>query len=233
MTSKDSVSAQNRFLYYPDHLVRMPGPGSSSIQTFISLATEPVFKGILSGVFGELFKPKRRDDLEDESVGSFLSRRFGSPIADNLASAILHGIYAGDVYQLSVRSIMPLLWNTEWRHQSVIKGAWDRAFGGLAPIADQDIKVIRDLARGPGLTEKLEAVKKSSVFTFKNGIGELAETLEAKLRENPNVDMRQQAAIEELKLNTEGPSSMVYNLCTLYFTIKSLLQCTLFKTSGF
>ena len=211
MTSKNSVSAQNRFLYYPDHLVRMPGPGSNALQTFLSLATEPVFKGVLSGIFGELFKPRRPDDLEDESVGSFLSRRFGPSIADNLASAVLHGIYAGDVYQLSIRSIMPALWKTEWRHQSVIKGAWDRAFGGPGPIPDQDIKIIEDLAGRPLPTGKLEAVRKSSVFTFKNGVGELAERLEAKLRVCSNVDIQQQTAIEEVTLSTEGPSPMVYN----------------------
>lgn len=188
----------------------MPGPGSSSFQTFISLATEPVFKGIISGMFGELFKPNRPDELEDESVGSFLSRRFGPPIADNLASAILHGIYAGDVYELSVRSIMPYLWKTESRHQSIIKGAWNRAFGGPAPMADQDIKLVQDLATRPLATAKLEAIRESSVFTFKHGIGELAETLEARLQESPNVDIQQQTVIEELNLDTKGPSPMVY-----------------------
>jgi protoporphyrinogen oxidase len=224
MTSKNSVAAQNRFLYYPDHLVRMPGPGSSSLQNFISLATEPVFKGIISGMFGELFKPKRPDDLEDESVGSFLSRRFGPPIADNLASAILHGIYAGDVYQLSVRSIMPYLWKTESRYQSIIKGAWNRALGGPAPMADQDIKLIQDLANRPLATAKLEAIKKSSVFTFKHGIGELAETLEAKLQESPNVDIQRQTAIEKLDLDTEGPSTMVYNHTTHFSAIESFIS---------
>ncbi len=224
MTSKNSVAAQNRFLYYPDHLVRMPGPGSSSLQSFFSLATEPVFKGIISGMYGEFFKPNRPGDLEDESVGSFLSRRFGPPIADNLASAILHGIYAGDVYQLSVRSILPYLWNTESRYQSIIKGAWSRALGGPVPMADQDIKLIQDLANRPLATAKLEAIKKSSVFTFKHGIGELAETLEAKLQESPNVDIQQQTAIEELNLDTEGPSTMVYNHITHLSAIESFIS---------
>ena len=226
MTSKNSVSAQNRFLYYPDHLVRMPGRGISALQTFINLATEPVFKGVLSGMFGELFKPRRPDDLDDESVGSFLSRRFGPPIADNLASAILHGIYAGDVYQLSVRSIMPVLWKTEWRHQSVIKGAWDRAVGGLEPIADQDIKIIEDLSGRPLPSEKLEAVRKSSVFTFKSGIGELAERLESKLRESENVDIQQQTAIEEMILSTESPSPTVNNPNFPFFFYYKLLVTT-------
>lgn len=211
MTSQNSVAAQNRFIYYPDHLVRMPGPGSSSFRTIISLATEPVFKGILSGMFRESFKPRRPDELKDESIGSFLSRRFGPPLADNVASAVLHGIYAGDVYQLSVRSIMPLLWKTEWRHQSVIKGVWNRVFGGPMPVPDQDIKLIEDRSGQPLATDKLEAVRKSSVFTFKNGIGELAEGLEAKLRESPNVNIQQQTAIEEVTLNTEGLYPMVYN----------------------
>lgn len=221
MTSKNSVAAQNRFLYYPDHLVRLPSPRSSLLQNFISLVTEPVFKGIVSGAFGELFKPKRPDDLEDESVGSFLSRRFGPPAADNLTSAVLHGIYAGDVYQLSVRSIMPYLWKTESRYQSIIKGAWKGAFGGPVPMADQDIKLFQDLADRPLATAKLEAIKNSSVFTFKHGIGELAETLEAKLQESPNVDIQRQTAIEKLNLDTKGPSAMVHNHTTHSSAIES------------
>ena len=189
----------------------MPGPGSSSLRTFYSLATEPVFKGILPGVYREIFKPKRPDNLEDESVGAFLSRRFGKPIADNIASAVFHGIYAGDVYQLSVRSIMPYLWETESRHRSVVKGAWDRTFGGLASIADEDIELVRHFGDRPPQTAKLEEIKSSSIFTFKGGIGELASTLEAKLQENPNVNIQQQTRIKELELNTEGPFPMVYH----------------------
>ncbi len=226
MTSKNSVAAQNRFIYYPDHLVRMPGPGISKLQAFIAIATEPIFKGFLSGIFRELFVPKRPDDLDDESVGSFFSRRFGSPRADNFASAVLHGIYAGDVYQLSMRSIMPSLWETESVHQSIIKGVWNNAFGGPSPVADHDIELIKDLASQPLATAKLEAIRKSSVFTFKHGIGELAETLEAKLRENLNVDIQQQTAIEELSLDTEGPTSMVYILKTPCFHHRQLSVST-------
>lgn len=200
MTSQSSVAAQNRFVYYPDHLVRMPGPGSSTLATFYALATEPVFNGLFLGITRELFKPKRPDDLEDESVGSFLSRRFGSSVADNIVSAVLHGIYAGDVYQLSVRTLMPLLWNIEKEYQSVVKGSIIRGLSGTQPVAERDIELIKSFASQPAATEKMQAVRKSSVFTFKNGIGELADRLEASLRENPNVEIRMQTLIEELNI---------------------------------
>ena len=124
MTSKNSIAAQNRFIYYPDHLVRMPGPGSSFLQTT---------------------KPQRPGHLQDESVGSFLTRRFGSALADNVVSAIFHGIYAGDIYKLSARAIVPSLWATEIRNQSIIKGLLEQAFGRMQPIAKSDLDTIRTL----------------------------------------------------------------------------------------
>ena len=44
---------------------------------------------------------------EDESIGSFARRRLGRQVAELLIDAVLSGIYAGDMDQLSLRSAMP------------------------------------------------------------------------------------------------------------------------------
>src|SRR5262249_3283415 len=48
---------------------------------------------------GEVFVARRRDDT-DESIGAFITRRFGSEAATYLAEPLLAGIHAGDVNRL-------------------------------------------------------------------------------------------------------------------------------------
>lgn len=203
MTSKQSVAAQNRFIYYPDHLVRMPGPGSSLLPTVFRMLQEPVFTGFISA---SLFEPMESQGiLEDESIGSFISRRLRPELADNIVSALIHGIYAGDIYQLSIRSIFPFLF-----HAEKIRGCIAVAvFEGLSLRWPQDVSLEAQWAKLPPVSEKMQAIRDSSVFTFKRGIGQLATELENKLRELPNVDIRLQTAVDQLELERTGDSEKV------------------------
>lgn len=209
MTSKNSVAAHNRFIYYPDRLVRMPGPGSSLLRNISNVLSEPIFKGTISGALSEVTKPRRPGHLQDESIGSFLTRRFGSALADNVVSAVFHGIYAGDIYKLSARAIVPSLWAIEWRNNSIVQGLLEQAFGGVQPIATNDFDLMKTLQSQPFMSDKLEVVKKSSVFTFKGGIGELANRLEAKLDESDNVLILENTDVRQLKLGSNAAGNRV------------------------
>jgi protoporphyrinogen/coproporphyrinogen III oxidase len=55
----------------------------------------------------ELFVPRRQDDSGDESIGAFITRRFGHEAATYIAEPLLAGIHAGDVDRLSVRALFP------------------------------------------------------------------------------------------------------------------------------
>lgn len=225
MTSKNSVAAQNRFIYYPDHLVRMPGPGSSLLQNLSNVLSEPIFKGTIPGALSEITKLRRSGDLQDESIGSFLTRRFGSALADNVVSAVYHGIYAGDIYKLSARAILPSLWAIEWRNNSIIKGLLEQEFGGMHPIATSDLDMMKTLESQPIMSDKLEAVKKSSVFTFKGGIGELADRLEAKLDESDNVLILEKTDVRRIKLRSSPGNEKVWTLFMIviravYFSVR-------------
>lgn len=209
MTSKNSVAAQNRFIYFPDRLVRMPGPGTSLWRNLSNVWSEAIFDGAISGILSEVNRPCRSRDIQDESVGSFISRRFGLAIADNIVSAIFHGIYAGDIYKLSARSILPGAWQTELNSGSVVKGFLDEAFGRARPVADVDLKLKTEYhARGLE-SDTLEAVKKSSIFTFKGGIGELSDGLEADLYQNSNVLIHKGTLVERLRLKEDEAGSKV------------------------
>jgi oxygen-dependent protoporphyrinogen oxidase len=68
----------------------------------------------------ELFVPPRRDD-DDESIGAFMTRRFGREAAVYLAEPLLAGIHAGDVDRLSMKALFPRLVNAEREHGSVLR----------------------------------------------------------------------------------------------------------------
>ena len=69
---------------------------------------------------GELFIPRAHGD-EDESIASFVRRRFGDEAVDYLAEPLLAGIHAGDVDRLSVRALFPRLVDAERNGGSVLR----------------------------------------------------------------------------------------------------------------
>jgi len=68
----------------------------------------------------ELFVPARRDE-EDESIGAFMTRRFGREATTYLAEPLLAGIHAGDVNRLSIRALFPRFPEEERRHGSLLR----------------------------------------------------------------------------------------------------------------
>lgn len=61
----------------------------------------------------------RRDD---ESLASFVERRFGRELLDRLAQPLVSGIYGADAESLSLRATMPRFLDFEAAHRSVILG---------------------------------------------------------------------------------------------------------------
>jgi oxygen-dependent protoporphyrinogen oxidase len=93
----------------------------------------------------------RRSGLEDESIGSFITRRFGFEATAYLAEPLLAGIHAGDVDRLSVRALFPRFPEAERTHGSVI-----RAFRAGAQREASADGAFRSLPGG--LTEMVRAL---------------------------------------------------------------------------
>ena len=182
----------------------MPGPGRGILGNIKAFWQEPMFDGVIAGLIGEVTKPPRSAEVKDESIGSFISRRFGSVVADNIASAIFHGIYAGDIYKLSARTLLPALWHIESKHSSIMRGFVDQMFGGLKPIAANDLSILRDKSRSlPYAREMPKRVKEASVFTFRNGLGELVPSFKEALAKKQNVKFRNSTLIQKIELPTQ------------------------------
>jgi oxygen-dependent protoporphyrinogen oxidase len=60
----------------------------------------------------------------DESVASFVRRRFGDELARYVFDPLVGGLYAGDPEQLSIEALFPHLKRLEREHGSVVRGVW-------------------------------------------------------------------------------------------------------------
>jgi oxygen-dependent protoporphyrinogen oxidase len=68
----------------------------------------------------EVMIPAKADTL-DESIGGFVTRRFGAEATRYLAEPLLAGIHAGDVNRLSIASLFPRFVEAERQHGSLIR----------------------------------------------------------------------------------------------------------------
>ena len=112
-----------------------------------ALATSPLFSwaGKLR-LAAEIAIP--RSDGRDESIASFVERRFGSEAVDYLAEPLLAGIHAGDVDDLSIAALFPRLLDAERQSGSVLRairalhvtpspqGAFVSLPGGVGELVD-------------------------------------------------------------------------------------------------
>ncbi len=104
-------------------LVRMPDEFRLFTPTSLrALVTSGLFSpaGILRAAL-EPFVPPRRDTA-DESLASFVTRRFGREVLERLAQPLLGGIYSGDPATLSVAATMPQLHDIERKYGSLVRG---------------------------------------------------------------------------------------------------------------
>lgn len=63
----------------------------------------------------------KREESEDESIASFVSRRLGHEVAERLVAPLLGGIYGGDATTLSIRATLPQFVEAEAKYGSLVR----------------------------------------------------------------------------------------------------------------
>ncbi|EST08978.1 Amine oxidase [Kalmanozyma brasiliensis GHG001] len=221
---KTAPSAQNRYLYYPDRLAKLPSSISSLLSALVKL---PFLRSIIPGVLREARVPSRfarprsesasekqrlqqREWIEDESVDSFVSRRFGKGLAENLISAVIHGIYAGDTRRLSVRAVLPFLWEAERVHGGVLRSMLpikrNKSHRAL-PAQEAAVKAAKEerlqqIEKELG-KEIVDSFKSVSVYSFPEGVQEIVQALESRLAES-GVQVRKGDAVQSIVIDDAG-----------------------------
>ncbi|ETI19578.1 protoporphyrinogen oxidase [Cladophialophora carrionii CBS 160.54] len=211
--SKESAAARNRYLYYPDRLVKMPTPlkgasFSDFLESVHTVLTEPLFDGFWN-IFKEPWASLRDEDVKDEPLGDFISRRFGKAVTDNIASAFYHGVYAGDIYQLSARTLATMLWHLESRNRDekssilleVLADRLNRRGIARADIVRHQQRFAAALNSPDAYLRRVpnpEIFDGLSVYTFKHGLAQLTAALEQRLRQTKNITILESSAVEEV-----------------------------------
>ena len=114
-----------------------------------------------------------RGGSEDESVGAFFRRRFGDEVVDLVAQPLLGGIHAGDIDQLSMRSLFPRLLEAE------------RERGHVTPTPDDQPTDVPAHAAGvspkPRRSSGEAKAGEGGFASLRGGMARLVEALEASL----------------------------------------------------
>lgn len=78
----------------------------------------------------EWFLPAAKRSSDDESLASFVTRRFGREALDRAVQPLIGGIYTADPAMLSLRATMPMFLEMEAKHGSVIRAMRRQAKAG-------------------------------------------------------------------------------------------------------
>ena len=230
-TSKSDPGAKNRFIYYPDRLNCLPSKTPTIFELFNLWRT-----GFTAGLFSLISEPSqstRPSHMADETIGSFIERRFDKRLADNVVSAGLHGIYAGDVWSLSCKTLFSQAWHLEQRYGSVMGGffrmqAEDQSSGMMVLAHPYDVEAARAINEEVDLDLDLaKKLKESSVFSFKDGLQQLVTALQRSLENKGNVEIRVNSPVQSSKL-VEGEAQqiqVVSGVCLLRLFQLPLLTC--------
>jgi protoporphyrinogen/coproporphyrinogen III oxidase len=177
--------ARKRYIVRKSKLVALPTSPSQL------LTTRLLSNGAKLAIFGEpMVEPG--DSPMEESVATFIRRRFNQEVLDYVANPFVAGIFAGDPEQLSARHALPRLHDLEHTHGSVVKAL------GLMIRAGRDEA---GSAPGPGL------------ISFAGGLKEIPDALARELRS----EIRFKAPVTQLRRGPMGWTvSAAYQASELY-----------------
>ena len=170
-----SPAAKKRYVVRKNRLLPLP----MSPQDF--LTTRLLSNGAKLAVFGEPLVDTGDSPVE-ESIATFVRRRFNQEIVDYVANPFVAGIYAGDPEQLSVRHALPKLYGLERTHGSIIK-----AFGGMMRARKRDADAATTAMAG-------------GMVSFRAGLQELPEALAREL----HAEIRLKAPVTQLRSGPKG-----------------------------
>jgi len=166
-----NASANQRFILKNGDLVALPmNPLQFLASRLFSIKAK-------LRLLAEPFISSAPDELE-ETIAEFVTRRLGKEFLDYAINPFVAGIYAGDPARLSVRSATAKLYALEKNYGSLIKGA---------------IKGAKERKKIPETSKT-----KARLFSFQNGMSELANTL-AKILTN---NIQKNSMLDRIELPT-------------------------------
>jgi oxygen-dependent protoporphyrinogen oxidase len=138
----------------------------------------------------ERFLPARKSsDTSDESLASFVKRRFGQELLERLVQPLVGGIYTSDPEKLSLRATLPRFLDQEQQYGSLIKAS-------------------RSQAKKQSKAENSESGARYGLFTApKNGIQSILDRLREKIETSATI--RSDCPIKSVQQAEQGWSVII------------------------
>ncbi|KAF8899235.1 hypothetical protein BD779DRAFT_1690697 [Infundibulicybe gibba] len=182
-TSKSAPASKVRFLHLPGTagIVEIP----TTLRALLSSKLGPI---LLPAVLREVFSfSNRPSTATDESLDSFMTRRFGESFSRTFGSALVHGIYASDSRNLSIRAAFPTVWEAEEKGWgSVIRGLF---LPGKSGSPDDYV-----------LGDTLRLMDGVSVYSFKDGMETLTRALEKSISSKSNIRILKSTPVQSIHI---------------------------------
>lgn len=174
----------------------MPLPPHTSLAAF---AREPVVLESLWAGFGyvmrRLFSRKDGVPVQDLSIADWIYHITGSKaVAENLASAMVHGIYGGDIYTLSARSVLDRFY---WVHYLPALGP------NIRHMAISEQTFMEVMGQDPQI-RKLAQQPRGALLNFgETGMETLPIALGDALKGQANVEVKLNAKVTDIDYDSE------------------------------
>ncbi|KAK0657357.1 hypothetical protein B0T16DRAFT_318783 [Cercophora newfieldiana] len=204
-------SPMKNYIYYPDHIVELPSPKMGLLEIIRKLATEPLFKGLLPAVWNSwkdptIGKPKLTDDHREnqQSLATYYSVATQRPdVVDNFLSAMVHGIWGGDVSKLSDA-------------RDPLNHLYDRpGLKSTEPyfvLTDEEADLPTVMTEGRNhsydISWTMDAIKHSHL-SFKDGFSTLTNALIKALEANPMVTILKNEPVSAIRMHATGSPLVV------------------------
>ncbi|XP_053667735.1 protoporphyrinogen oxidase [Anopheles marshallii] len=173
--SSNHTAARNRMIYAKGKLNLLPNSLGGLLKT-----VPPFTKPLYFAAFRDLTAGRSKTVLNDESMYSFVERRFGKEIADYAVSSMLCGICAGNAKEISVKFLMKDLFEREQRHGGVLLGLLKEALQNRNKQKQRE-NVTTNPTSASSLAQRAKA-ENWSIYSIRGGLQTLPETLAEDLR---------------------------------------------------
>ena len=189
---KTAPANKNKLIYYNKKLINLND---------LSLVTggKPLsYPPIVYAIY-EYFREKDRISVQDETIKSFIHRRFGGVLAEEIVEYLLDpvfkGVYAGSVSKLSARSVLKKIFDLEQRYGSIVNGLWKTR--NNKQKEDPKHFLFKDL----NLNDYSKILNKYAIYYFKDGMEILIKTLVNHLQTSSNVELLLNQSIKKIQFS--------------------------------
>ncbi|KAG6255109.1 hypothetical protein E4U23_004913 [Claviceps purpurea] len=189
---------QPRYIYYPDHIVKMPPTA-----TIAECIREPLFQKSFFAALGFLSRRLRfqlRRSLtsydppqRDMSISEWLYEVTGSTsVAENFASAMTHGIYGGNIDFLSAWSVLERFCVM---YHAPACGADFR----IMPVREREL--LSELAHDPEIRRMALKAQGTLLHFGGHGLESLPKALENALSKTANVEIKKGRPVTDISFD--------------------------------